>query len=120
MIRTFVRLLVLGAFGATVVLGVVLAPSVARADTVRLVDRRVETVTGAEIAIDTLTHLAAVDVGSSGATVTVQAADGVRKVPFRVDLAADGGGVSFGALALMIAAGSLVTRIAALLSRLFG
>jgi hypothetical protein len=115
MIKTAIRVVFVA---CTVVL--LSAPVAAYGSTAHLVERHVETVSGADIALDALAGLRGVELGSHGATITL-AADGFdRTVPVRFGMPGDPSGDPYAGVALLAFAGSVVARIAAVLSRLLG
>lgn len=93
-------------------------PAVACAGDV-LVDRRVDTISGAQMALAVVEEVRSVEVGSKSATVTIETAGGPRDVVLGfADLVARDRDPITG-VAVLALAGSAALRGAALVSRLF-
>lgn len=113
--RTITRVAVLAC-----ALSVLCTPSVAFGAPAQLVERRVETVSGADIALEALAGLRGVELGSDGATITLDAEGADRAVPVKFDMTGAATSDPFAGVALLAFAGSVVARVAAVLSRLLG
>ena len=115
MIRSITRVVLVGC-----AIALLSAPVAAYGSTARLVERHVETVSGADLALDALAGLRGVELGSDGATITVNAEGADRVVPVKFGMLGDAQGDPYAGVALLAFAGSVVVRIAAVCSRLLG
>lgn len=93
-------------------------PSVASAHETTVMTRRVRTVTGADMALDALRGLDGIEVGSGGATVTIDAGGVSRSIPIRMSALTGHDRDPYAMVALFAFIGSAITRLAAVLSRL--
>lgn len=93
-------------------------PSVASAHETTVMTRRVRTVTGADVALDALRGLDGIEVGSGGATVTIDAGGVSRSIPIRMSALTGHDRDPYAMVALFAFIGSAITRLAAVLSRL--
>ena len=93
------------------------APAVACADDV-LVERRIETVSGAQVALGVVEQVQTVAVGSQGATLTLETARGPQHIEIGVEELLTRTGDPLTGLALIALAGSVVFKGAAILSRM--
>ncbi len=106
------------------VAGMVWLPGIAAASEPELIDRRVETVTGADIVSDLVASIESVDLGSAGATVTVVTADGPHDLSLDLSDASanrsDSGRGLWGLAALGSIAAAVMRGAAALLKAIRG